>query len=104
MNVTADATTYSTLAGLRSTQEVQAFTLDALSGVGLDELDCYWYLPTNANSGPSKFRIIGAATASGTVVRAFLYPLLGINSGPSTALNLTFSNINVWHLPAQYYY
>jgi hypothetical protein len=104
MNVTADATTYSTLTGLRSSQDLQTFMLDPLSGVGLDELDSYWYLPTNANSGPSKFRVIGAATASGTVVRAFMYPLAYITSGPSTALNLTFSNINVWHLPAQYYY
>ena len=104
MDVTADSTTYSTLAGLRSTTDVQTVKMNALFGVGLDALDTYWYLPTSATSGPAKLRIIGAATGSGTVVRAFVYPVIGMISGPSSALNFTFSNINVWHLPAGYYY
>jgi hypothetical protein len=104
MTVTADSSTYSYLWNERHTNlnDIQSVFVYPLSGVGLNAINQYWYLPESANAAPAKFRMIGNATASGTTnqLRFFIQPLRFLASGPSQVLNLTISEINVYYLPA----
>ncbi|HEY4310202.1 MAG TPA: hypothetical protein VGN12_12195 [Pirellulales bacterium] len=104
MTITADSGTYSYLWNERHTNlnDVQSVFVAPLSGVGLDTINQYWYLPESANAGPAKFRMIGNATAAGgpSQLRFFIQPLRFLASGPSQVLNLTISDINVYYLPA----
>ena len=106
-DVSADSGTHTYMAA--SKQRVagsQTMKLNPMSGIGLDgNLQQVWFLPTTATSGPTRMRSFQAATAAGsnTALRAFLYPVLGMqNAGaaePTQDLHFTIKNITVWHYP-----
>lgn len=108
MTIEADTGTYSYLWTQRTTNllDVETINVIPLSGIGLDSISQYWYLPATLTSGPNRFRTIANSTLSGVAhtLRFFVLPLRFLASGPTQQLTLTISNINIYYLPANKFF